>query len=97
MDYNNIMIYLVIYGGLAAALAVILMVAIKVDWSTRKDKQYYEVTILLGSGGHTGELCEMLHNFKMEKLSKLNVLIAVTDKTSESFFRNYIKRDHVSQ
>lgn len=95
--YNNIMVYLVILAGLVAGLVVIAIVAIMVDWNKRIDKQYYEVTILLGSGGHTGELCEMLHNFKMERLSKMNVLITATDKTSESFFRNYIRRDHASE
>lgn len=97
MVYNNIMVYIVILAGLAAALVVIAIIAMKVDWNKRKDKQYYEVTILLGSGGHTGELCEMLNNFRMERLSKLNVLITATDKTSESFFRNYVKRYHGSE
>lgn len=91
------MLYIVIVAGLAAVLAIIAIVAAKVDWSKRRDRQYYEVTILLGSGGHTGELCEMLHNFKMEKLSKLNVLITASDKTSEAFFRNYLQRDHAAE
>lgn len=94
--YNKIMIYIVIIAVLAAAVATIVAIALKVDWSKRKDKDYYEVTILLGSGGHTGELCELLHNFKMERLSKLNVLITASDKTSEPFFRNYLKRDHAA-
>lgn len=91
------MTYIAILAGLVVAVAMVATIALKVDWSKRKDKKYYEVTILLGSGGHTGELCELLHNFKMERLSKLNVLITASDKTSESFFRNYLKRDHAAE
>lgn len=70
------------------------IIATRVHWSKRKDRNYYELTLFLGSGGHTGELCEMLHNFKMRKVARVNVLIASTDRSSEHFFRNYIRRDH---
>lgn len=76
---------------LALAWAIIAM---RVNWKKRKDEGYYELTLFLGSGGHTGELCQMLHNFKMQRLSKINVLITSTDRSSENFFKNYIKNDH---
>jgi hypothetical protein len=36
---------------------------------------YNELTIMLGSGGHTGEICELLKNFHFEKVQVLNVLM----------------------
>lgn len=89
------MIMILILGIVLAIVAIgWLIVASRVDWRKRKQRDYYEITLFLGSGGHTGELCQMLHNFKMGKVTLLNILIASTDKSSENFFRNYIKSDH---
>lgn len=90
------MMIMILILGIVLAIVVIgwLIVASRVDWRKRKQQGYYEITLFLGSGGHTGELCQMLHNFKMDKVTILNILITSTDKSSENFFRNYIKSDH---
>lgn len=82
--------------GIVLAIVAVgwLAAASRVDWSKRRKSDYYEITLFLGSGGHTGELCQMLHHFKMDKVTLLNILITSTDKNSEHFFRNYIKDDH---
>ena len=36
----------------------------------------------------------MLETFQMEKISKINIVIASTDKTSESFFKRTIQKYH---
>jgi hypothetical protein len=48
------MIYIVILGALAVAVIAIAAIALRVDWAKYKNSQYYEITLLLGSGGHTG-------------------------------------------
>jgi len=88
-----ILILLVAFVLLGVVWAI---VATRVEWSKRKDGKYVEVTLFLGSGGHTGELCEMLHDFRMQRVGRVNVLITSTDRTSEDFFRNYMKRDHAA-
>jgi hypothetical protein len=82
--------------GIVLAIVAVgwLLIAVRVDWSKRRQPDYYEITLFLGSGGHTGELCQMLHNFKMDKVTLLNILITSTDKSSQNFFTNYIKSDH---
>lgn len=77
------MIMILILGIVLAIVAVgWLAIASRVDWSKRKQQGYYEITLFLGSGGHTGELCQMLHGFKMDKVSLLNILITSTDRSS---------------
>ena len=88
------MILVLIAGAVTIVVALVAFIASKVSWMKYKDKDYYEVTILLGSGGHTGELCQLLNHFKLDKVNRLNVLITTTDKSSEGFFRNYIKANH---
>lgn len=56
-----------------------------------KRDQRYEVTIVLGSGGHTGELCHLLGSFDFARAATINVLIANTDRSSQLFFENSIK------
>lgn len=51
------MILLLIAGTVVIAVALAALIASKVNWKKYRDKDYYEVTLLLGSGGHTGELC----------------------------------------
>jgi hypothetical protein len=78
----KIMIYIIIVVALGVTVTALAVIALKVDWGKRKNANYYEVTLFLGSGGHTGELCQLLHNFKMNKVTQLNVLITSTDKSS---------------
>lgn len=54
--------------------------------------KHYELTILLGSGGHTGELTLMLKNLHFEQLDKLNVLITSNDKSSQQYFTNLLNQ-----
>lgn len=66
------------------AIAVVLgcMVALKINRRALNDPSYYEITILLGSGGHTGEMCELVRGFQFSKANKINVIIASTDRAS---------------
>lgn len=75
--------FVLIGGGLFGVLVLIVAaIAMKVNWKKYKDRKYFEVTLFLGSGGHTGELCQLLNNFKLERVDKLNVLITSSDKSS---------------
>lgn len=49
------------------------------------------VCIILGSGGHTTEICEMLRNFTFEKCGKVFVIVGKSDHLSEPFLLNYFK------
>lgn len=54
----------------------------KIDKKALKDPSYYELTLFLGSGGHTGEMCELVRGFHFTKANKINILIGSTDKAS---------------
>lgn len=86
--------FILVAGIVAVAVVVLAAIALKVDWKKYKDSGYYEITIFLGSGGHTGELCQLLNHFKLDRVNKLNVLITSSDKSSEGFFKNYLKANH---
>ena len=47
-----------------------------------KDPKHKEVIILLGSGGHTTEMCLLLRKFHFDKVSRTHVIITKTDKSS---------------
>lgn len=61
------------------------------DSKAKKQQKHYEITVLLGSGGHTGELSLLLKNLQFSKADRLNVLITSTDKSSKNYFSNLFK------
>ncbi len=85
---------LILIGVVVIVGVVVVGIAGRVDWRKYRDRGYYEVTLFLGSGGHTGELCQLLNGFKLDKVNKLNVIITESDKSSEGFFRNYLTNNH---
>ncbi len=76
------MIIEALWGALAILALVLSFIALKVNKKHLNDLNYYEVTLLLGSGGHTGEMCELLRGFHFNKAQKINVLIGNTDRSS---------------
>jgi hypothetical protein len=61
------------------------------DSKAKNQKKHYEITVLLGSGGHTGELSLLLKNLQFNEAHRLNVLITSTDKSSKNYFWNLFK------
>lgn len=44
-------------------IIILVLLIFKKDWKKYSNISYYEITLFLGSGGHTGELCAMLEGF----------------------------------
>ena len=83
---NLFVIAMVIVTGLILVWLLLLIWA----KSSRTDHKAKQIIILLGSGGHTGELCLLLKGFKFDQVSKVFVIVANTDKSSESYFLNFV-------
>ena len=49
-----------------------------------------QTVILLGSGGHTTEMCEMVREFRFNDCEKVFVITGTSDKLSKNFFLNYL-------
>lgn len=54
-------------------------------------KSKTQVCIILGSGGHTTQMCELFRNFDFEKCEKIFVIVGSSDQLSQTFFSNYFK------
>lgn len=69
-------------GAFVVVGVLLSLVALTINRKALKDPSYYEITILLGSGGHTGEMCELVRGFQFNKTSKINIIIASSDRSS---------------
>ena len=68
------------------ALAALTLIYIRAKSSRSVNPQ---ICIILGSGGHTTEMCEILRHFNFHKCHKVTVITGTSDHLSESFFTNY--------
>lgn len=78
----------ILLGAFVLFLFLALYLVRKIDKKAIRDPKYYELTILLGSGGHTGEMCELIRGLHFSKSHKINIVISSTDKTSQGFFES---------
>ena len=51
------------------------------------------LAILLGSGGHTTEMCSFLRNFDFLNVQQIYIISTSTDKLSNSFFLNFMNEE----
>jgi hypothetical protein len=49
-----------------------------------RKQQSKQILIVLGSGGHTGEILQLIKNFDFTPFSKTHFVIAATDTTSKN-------------
>lgn len=77
---------------LLLTLLIGLQLAKKVDRAKLSNTNYYEITIMLGSGGHTGEMCELLHTFDFNRVGLVNVLLTSNDNNSRKVFSASLER-----
>ena len=82
---------LAIVGSLVAILiAISILLALLKRRAKSKKKDQQTVLILLGSGGHTTEMCELMREFNFKKCAQVYIISGTSDKLSEAFFLNYL-------
>ena len=86
--------FIYIISTIVIILGLLLaFIAMRVDKKALRNKGYYEITLFLGSGGHTGEICELLKGFSFAKVMRINILTAQNDSSSLSFFRKSLDKE----
>lgn len=92
------MLYFILSCVFTITLIIIIFKTIfqrKRDKNRSSNASYFEITVVLGSGGHTGEMCLLLKKFNFVKMNKMNVIITQSDSSSEKYFIKFVN-DHVS-
>lgn len=75
--------FIQIFQGVFALLfGILIFIALKIKSKRIKNPKYYEITLLLGSGGHTGEMMELIRGLHFDKVNRVNVLIGKSDRAS---------------
>jgi hypothetical protein len=70
----------------------VALIAIRVDRRALHSKDYIHITIFLGAGGHTGEMCELFKGFKFDRVSKISIISANRDNSSVNFWEKALER-----
>lgn len=83
----------IFYVVVILILILLAFIASQVNRQLLGNSRYYELTVFLGSGGHTGEMFEMLKNFDFRKVDKINLLVGHSDRSSEQFFMGSLKKE----
>ena len=84
-------LYYLLLGLLCLLSLVVALVSLKVDATKLANPHRRETAFLLGSGGHTGELCQLIANFRVEDVERGHVITTQGDKSSSGFFRDTLQ------
>ena len=74
-----------------ALIVCVLLVQLYVHRNRKKEKRAPKLVLLMGPGGHTGEMCKLLNNFRFEDTGNIYVISPANNKNlSENYFIKYI-------
>lgn len=76
------MIYLALILLLTVTI-VIILIGVGLKWKANSNKTASpHICVILGSGGHTTEMCEILRKFWIDKCGRMSVVTATSDHLS---------------